>query len=50
MLSYSHSTEKDKNSYQSNLFNDNNNNELLINLPNTSEWSFQETINNEFLS
>ena len=50
MLNYSHSIEKENNSHQSNLFNDSDNNKLLINLPDTSEWSFQECVNNEFLS
>ena len=32
------------------IFNDSDNNKLLIKLPDTSEWSFQECVNNEFLS
>ena len=50
MLNYSHSIEKEKVSQQSNLFNNNESNKLLINLQDTTEWSFQESINNEFLS
>ena len=50
MLNYSHSIEKEKVSQQSNLFNNNESNKLLINLQDTTEWSFQERINNEFLS
>ena len=50
MLNYSHSIEKEKVSQQSNLFNNNESNKLLINLQDITEWSFQESINNEFLS
>ena len=50
MLSYSHSIEKEKSSYQSNLFNSNDVTKLLINLQDTTEWSFQESTNNEFSS
>ncbi len=50
MLNYSHSIEKEKVSQQSNLFNNNGNSKLLINLQDATEWSFQESINNEFLS
>ena len=50
MLNYSHSIEKEKSSYQSNLFNNNDFNKLLINLQDVTEWSFQENINNEFSS
>ena len=50
MLNYSHSMEKEKVSQQSNLFNNNETNKLLINLQDATEWSFQESINNEFLS
>ncbi len=50
MLNYSHSIEKEKLSHQSNLFNNNGSNKLLINLQDTIEWSSQESINNEFLS
>ena len=50
MLNYSHSIEKEKISYQSNLFNNNDVTKLLIDLKDTTEWSFQETINNEFSS
>ena len=50
MLNYSHSIEKEKKSHQSNLFNGNDNNKLLINLQDNIEWSLQERINNEFLS
>ena len=42
--------EKEKKSYQSNLFNISEGNKLFIELPNVTEWSFQEKINNEFLS
>ncbi len=50
MLNYSHSIEKEKNSYQSNLFYNNNFNKLPINLQDVTKWSFQEAINNEFSS
>ncbi len=50
MLNYSHSLEKEKNSYQSNLFNNNEYNNLIIDLPDVTEWSFQENINNEFFA
>ena len=50
MLNYSHSIEKEKSSYQSNLFNNNDSNKLPINLQDATKWSFQETINNEFSS
>ena len=50
MLNYSQSIEKEKKSYQSNLFNISDGNKLFIELPNVTEWSFQEKINNEFLS
>ena len=50
MLNYSQSIEKEKVSNQSNLFNNNESNKLLINLQDAVEWSFQESINNEFLS
>ncbi len=50
MLSYSNSIEKEKSSYQSNLFNNNNSNKLLINLQDVTKWSFQENIDNEFLT
>ncbi len=50
MLNYSHSIEKEKKSYQSNLFNNNDFNKLPINLQEATKWSFQETINNEFSS
>ncbi len=50
MLNYSHSIEKEKASQQSNLFNNNESNKLLINLQDATDWSFQESINNEFLS
>ena len=50
MLNYSHSIEKEKISYQSNLFNNNDVTKLLIDLKDTTEWSFQEKINNEFSS
>ena len=50
MLSYSHSIEKEKISYQSNLFNNNDVTKLLIDLKDTTEWGFQEKINNEFSS
>ena len=50
MLNYSHSIEKEKSSYQSNLFNNNDSNKLPINLQDTTKWSFQEAINNEFSS
>ena len=50
MLNYSNSLDKEKSSYQSNLFNINETTKLLIDLKDTTEWSFQETINNEFSS
>ena len=50
MLNYSHSIEKEIKSFQSNLFKNDNKNQLQINLPNIVEWSFQESVNNEFLS
>ena len=50
MLNYSHSIEKEKISYQSNLFNNNDVTKLLIDLKDTTDWSFQEKINNEFSS
>ena len=50
MLNYSHSIEKEKSSYQSNLFNNNDSNKLPINLQDATKWSFQESINNEFSS
>ena len=50
MLNYSHSIEKEKSSYQSNLFNNNDSNKLPINLQDATKWSFQEAINNEFSS
>ncbi len=50
MLNYSHSIEKEKVSQQSNLFNNNDSNRLLLNLQDSTEWSFQQSINNEFLS
>ena len=50
MLNYSHSIEKEKSSYQSNLFNNNDFNKLPINLEDVTKWSFQEAINNEFSS
>ena len=50
MLNYSNSIEKEKSSYQSNLFNNNDFNKLPINLQDATKWSFQEAINNEFSS
>ena len=50
MLNYSHSIEKEKSSYQSNLFNNNDFYKLPINLEDVTKWSFQEAINNEFSS
>ena len=50
MLNYSLSMEKENSSNQSNLFSNNEYSDLLIELPETSEWSFQENINNEFSS
>ncbi len=50
MLNYSHSIEKEKSSYQSNLFNNNEFNKLPINLQDVTKWSFQESTNNEFSS
>ena len=50
MLNYSHSIEKEKTFHQSNLFTNSGYNNLLINLQNATEWSFQENINNEFSS
>ena len=49
MLNYSLSIEKEKKSNQSNLFNSDHSNKLLLNLPITPNWSFQESVNNEFL-
>ena len=43
MLNYSHSIEKEKSSYQSNLFNNNDSNKLPINLQDATKWSFQES-------
>ncbi len=50
MLNYSHSIEKEKSSYQSNLFNNNDFNKLPIDLQDATKWSFQEATNNEFSS
>ena len=50
MLNYSNSMEKEKNSYQSNLFNNDNCNNLLINLQDTTEWTFQEKLDHEYQS
>ena len=50
MLNHSHSIHKDKISNQDNLFNNINNTELLIDIPNVSDWNFIEKLNNEFTS
>ncbi len=50
MLNYSQSIYKDKATQQENLFNDINQNKLLISLPETSYWGYQEKLNNEFIS
>ncbi len=50
ILNHSQYIEKEKRSYQSNLFNNCSDNKLFIDLPNITEWGFQESINNEFLS
>ncbi len=50
MISHAQFIEKDKISNQQNLFNKTNENQLLINLPNTQEWSAHEKLNNEFSS
>ena len=50
ILNYSHSIEKEKSSYQSNLFNNSEFNKLPINLQNVTKWGFQESTNNEFSS
>ncbi len=50
ILNYSQSIDKEKKSFQSNLFNVNDENKLFIDLPDVLEWSFQEKNNNEFSS
>jgi len=50
MISHAQTLEKDKITNQQNLFNETNENQLLINLPDTQEWSAQEKLNNEFSS
>ena len=50
MINHAQSIENDKISNQQNLFNESNNNQLLINLPNIQEWSSHEKLNNEFSS
>ena len=46
MIVHSQSIEKDKISNQQNLFNETNENELLINLPDKQEWSAHDKLNN----
>jgi len=50
ILSHAQLLDKDKISNQQNLFNETNQNKLLIKFPKTQEWSTQERLNNEFLS
>ena len=50
ILNYSNSIEKEKISNQQNLFNETENNQLFINLPETYNWGEEEKLNNEFLS
>ena len=50
MLSHAQSIDKDKTSNQQNLFNETNQNKLLIKFPKTQEWSTHEKLNNEFSS
>ena len=50
MMNHIQSIEKDKISNQQNLFNDTNENKLLIDLPKAQDWSAHERLNNEFLS
>ncbi|MFL2819383.1 MAG: DNA polymerase III subunit alpha [Candidatus Puniceispirillales bacterium] len=50
MINHIQSIEKDKISNQQNLFNDTNENKLLIDLPKAQDWSAHERLNNEFLS
>ena len=50
MLNYSQSIDREKKSFQSNLFNKNNDDKLSINLPKVPEWSYQEITNNEFIT
>jgi DNA polymerase-3 subunit alpha len=50
MINHLQSIEKDKISNQQNLFNDTNENKLLIDLPKAQDWSAHERLNNEFLS
>ena len=50
ILIFSQALEKEKLSNQHNLFNTKNNNELLLNIPETSDFSFDEKLNNEFSS
>ena len=48
MLNYCQSIEKDKISNQQNLFNENNNAQLSINLFDIPDWGIAEQLNNEF--
>ena len=50
LLNRSQSIEKDKISNQQNLFDDANNNQLLIDLVEKPEWAIDNKIKNEFLS
>ena len=50
LLNHSQSLEKDKISNQQNLFDDADNNQLLIKLVEKPEWSIDNKIKNEFLS
>jgi len=50
MLNHCQSIEKDKISNQQNLFNENNNAQLSINLFDIPDWGIEEKLNNEFSS
>ena len=50
MLNYSQAIQKDMISNQENLFNNIDNNELMIDIPELLEWTFLEKLNNEFTS
>ena len=50
MLNYSQAIQKDIISNQENLFNNIDNSELMIDIPEVLEWTFLEKLNNEFTS
>ena len=50
MLNYSQAIQKDMISNQENLFNNIDNSELMIDIPEVLEWTFLEKLNNEFTS